>query len=591
MTRYAAEIRMIAAATAGAVSLLLLILHNRRRERLLYQVFDARRDPCLKALLKRRPFAAICVSLAILILTHVTLTSVSGNNVRASARRVWFCLDVSRSMQEQETGKPYLEASRTAISRWIDCNHCDVAALITFAGSATLYCPPTDDHRAFKSFLDAADGSTVALGGTALAPPLQLAARKVAQERSARRGDMVVLISDGDETVETFEAAVKSIRDLRKLGVAVTIAGIGTETKKLGKLAAAAGTPLIGIGDFSRFAEADAEHYAEGGTYAPLATIAAFILTALAWLLDSGRMKKVVAAGKPYRADFIEWVPMEQPTVKNSASLSTVPILITAMLAGPVMLAGCLEERNAKALSQKGNNFLKSGHAREAVMAYSEALKILDGRSVHEADLIRARLNLNCALALAKAGNFKESERRLSVLMTCKDSEVAADAHYLFGWIAAQGCLSGNSITTGRDRREAMRLFRESLRIQPGREDAVWNYCILNRISGPAPDGEPCGVAESSTPSSGEGPGNSAQTEGKEGVVSNTAMKEAGSAQSAIAETTTDGNIRSDNPDNLELSPSRAEEILKAAEDAEGEARAYMKTRGMQLAGKIEKDW
>lgn len=146
------------------------------------------------------------------------------------------CLDVSSSMAANDLDAEHdrLAVAKAAAARFIAGRPDDRIGLVAFARYPDLRCPPTLDHAALAQIMDevpmvTGDSQEDATGiGTALARAAQVL------QRSAARSKVVVLLTDGEETVATGqtndEIAPRHAAQLcREVGVRVyaIAAGIG----------------------------------------------------------------------------------------------------------------------------------------------------------------------------------------------------------------------------------------------------------------------------------------------------------------------------------------------------------------------------
>ena len=152
---------------------------------------------------------------------------------------VFLVLDVSSSMSardlDPEQGRDRLEVAKAAAARFIAGRPDDRIGLITFAAFPEVRCPLTFDHAALGNLLQETEMVSEASpeNGTGIG----LATARAAQllERSAAKSKVIVLLTDGKETVATREAPPVEIRPYeaaqlaRELGIRTyTIAaGIG----------------------------------------------------------------------------------------------------------------------------------------------------------------------------------------------------------------------------------------------------------------------------------------------------------------------------------------------------------------------------
>ena len=111
-----------------------------------------------------------------------------------------FLFDCSESMRAEGVAtSSRLEEGRAVIRKLADaCRRCDVA-LITYAGSAFVDCPPTSDRIAFDAVLEAAGPGVLFLPGSA--------PEQAVRQAEALGAAAVVLVSDGEMNPPDASAA------------------------------------------------------------------------------------------------------------------------------------------------------------------------------------------------------------------------------------------------------------------------------------------------------------------------------------------------------------------------------------------------
>ena len=145
---------------------------------------------------------------------------------RASGRNLLIALDISRSMETQDVKPSRLEEARAAAYELIEALPADKIGLIVFSGEADLVVPLTYDHTALRDALEQVNRGWAGYGGTNFDMLLRCALRAFA--RSAPDGaNALVILSDGEDTVESSSDAVEEARKNHMLIVTV---GIGTPT-------------------------------------------------------------------------------------------------------------------------------------------------------------------------------------------------------------------------------------------------------------------------------------------------------------------------------------------------------------------------
>ncbi len=132
-------------------------------------------------------------------------------------------LDVSKSMLAQDARPNRLERAKHYIGDLLDRLGGDRVALVTFAGTATLKCPLTVDHNAFRLALATAGPVWAPRGGSLLGDALRVARDAFTDEILDHKA--IIVFSDGeDHGSYPLEAAETIFGDL---GVPVFTVGIG----------------------------------------------------------------------------------------------------------------------------------------------------------------------------------------------------------------------------------------------------------------------------------------------------------------------------------------------------------------------------
>lgn len=132
-------------------------------------------------------------------------------------------LDVSYSMNTEDTAPNRLEKAKSGIRKLIQRSEGDRIGLIAFSGDAVVQCPLTLDHGASALFLDIAHTGMIPEPGTSLAAAIETAADAfIAGEKKYKA---LVLFTDGEDLGGQVAAAVK---DAKESGVIIYAVGIGT---------------------------------------------------------------------------------------------------------------------------------------------------------------------------------------------------------------------------------------------------------------------------------------------------------------------------------------------------------------------------
>ncbi|MCX7638009.1 MAG: VWA domain-containing protein [Cyclobacteriaceae bacterium] len=149
--------------------------------------------------------------------------------VKAIGKDIFFCIDLSKSMDAIDVPPTRIERTKNELKRIIRTLATNRMGIIIFSSEAFMQCPLTFDQSALLMLTDAMNTNLVPSGGTDLAPPLRMAMNKLSEEnQSASRvtSKIIVLISDGEDFgEETGEVA----RELEQKGFKLFTLGVGTE--------------------------------------------------------------------------------------------------------------------------------------------------------------------------------------------------------------------------------------------------------------------------------------------------------------------------------------------------------------------------
>lgn len=135
---------------------------------------------------------------------------------------IFIALDVSRSMLAEDIKPNRLERAKFEIAKLIDRMKGHRIGLIPFAGEAFTQCPLTLDYAAAKILLSEVNQDTIPTGGTAIGAAIEKALASFPPgERESR---VIILITDGEDTVGDSDEAAKKAKDE---GVLIYAIGIG----------------------------------------------------------------------------------------------------------------------------------------------------------------------------------------------------------------------------------------------------------------------------------------------------------------------------------------------------------------------------
>lgn len=153
------------------------------------------------------------------------------NVIRYEGLDIVFALDVSRSMQALDFSTSTrtidrLKVSKELIKNFVQNRYQDRVSLITFAGESFVSVPMTFDREMFLNFLETAGPDDVSIGGTNLAEAIGVALERLTVQAETQRGKAIVLITDGDQTVDRGITSLATIA--KQKNVPIFTVGIGS---------------------------------------------------------------------------------------------------------------------------------------------------------------------------------------------------------------------------------------------------------------------------------------------------------------------------------------------------------------------------
>ncbi|MCL2289809.1 MAG: VWA domain-containing protein [Bacteroidetes bacterium] len=147
---------------------------------------------------------------------------------------IMIAMDISNSMLAEDIQPNRLEASKMALSRFIDQLKGDRIGLVVFAGKSFVQLPITSDYAAAKMFVNYVNPKLISEQGTDIAAAIDLAAVSLLPEIKDGNSDLskisqlnskvILVVSDGEDH---FPEAVDMAAQARKLGITVHSIGIG----------------------------------------------------------------------------------------------------------------------------------------------------------------------------------------------------------------------------------------------------------------------------------------------------------------------------------------------------------------------------
>jgi Ca-activated chloride channel family protein len=147
---------------------------------------------------------------------------------------IMIAMDISNSMLAEDIQPNRLEASKIAISRFIDQLKGDRIGLVVFAGKSFVQLPITSDYAAAKMFVNYVSPNLINEQGTDISAAIDKAATSMLPEIKDGNSDLskisqlnskvILIVSDGEDH---FPEAVEVAAQARKLGITIHAIGIG----------------------------------------------------------------------------------------------------------------------------------------------------------------------------------------------------------------------------------------------------------------------------------------------------------------------------------------------------------------------------
>ncbi|MBR5889294.1 MAG: VWA domain-containing protein [Akkermansia sp.] len=142
-----------------------------------------------------------------------------------TGRNLLIALDISRSMETEDVKPSRLAEARAAAYELIDALPGDKIGLIVFSGEADLVVPLTYDHTALRDALEQVNRNWAGVGGTNFGLVLRKAMQDFKRSAPAASTNALVILSDGEDTVNSSLEVAEEARESKLLVITV---GIGT---------------------------------------------------------------------------------------------------------------------------------------------------------------------------------------------------------------------------------------------------------------------------------------------------------------------------------------------------------------------------
>lgn len=184
---------------------------------------------------ERQRFKMVLVVVALALLLLALARPQWGRSeipVKRTGIDIVIAIDVSKSMLAEDVGAGLAGGGRSRLDKAIEevrglIDHAkgDRIGLVAFAGEAEVICPLTLHYGAAKMLLNDISPYTISLGGTSLARAIRTAIETFV--RTERKYKALVLITDGEETVQTKDDVIAAAEAAREEGIRIFSVGIG----------------------------------------------------------------------------------------------------------------------------------------------------------------------------------------------------------------------------------------------------------------------------------------------------------------------------------------------------------------------------
>ena len=410
-------------------------------------------------------------------------------------------LDFSKSMLARDIYPTRLERAKAELGRFIDTLKGDRVGLVAFAGETMSY-PLTVDYEAAKLFWRDLQPDDLPVGGTdlgrALAASTEELVRVRAREGKKRPAQVILLITDGEDTEGR---GVEAARKAAALGIKIYTLGIGSnekppvplfdedgkqhgyvtdengepvrvglDTASLKQIAAIGGGEFVAL-DPQRFgvdrvqsAIANLERTEEAARFerepddiGRMFLVPAFLMLAAA---------ACVRERKKLRRDALRSPSVEaaHPAAGGRGADATPERVLAAMILvflWPLLSGFDILKRKDPNI-EEGNRLLQAGKADDALKAYDRAVEALPEEPIAHFDR---------GVALYQLGKFPEAEKEFQHASEGHDASVKADAYYNMGnaWLKQERF------------KEALDAYKHTLGLRPDDRRAKWNLELALR--------------------------------------------------------------------------------------------------------------
>ena len=208
-----------------AIYVFILIINKRQFKKFADSKFANFLMPLASTARKNSKFV---IFLLVIILGIIAAANLQTGSKMEEAKRegidLYFCVDISNSMNAEDIAPNRLTRSKQAINNLINKLNGDRIGVIIFAGNAYVQLPITTDYAAAKMFLSTINTSLIPSQGTEIGSAINLAVKSFGTSEHSKA---IVVISDGED--HENEDAIKAAEEAAKLGIKLYSIGMGLE--------------------------------------------------------------------------------------------------------------------------------------------------------------------------------------------------------------------------------------------------------------------------------------------------------------------------------------------------------------------------
>lgn len=162
-----------------------------------------------------KPKVKLILQLLALLFLICSLTNLQMGESQVKINRksidIFLCLDVSKSMEANDTRPSRMAKSKLFADKLVDNLRGDRIGTIVFAGNAFLQMPVTADYSASKIFIRTTKTDQVPTQGTAIGDAIELAMNSFNKENTHHKA--IVIISDGENHEGSAESMAQKAKD------------------------------------------------------------------------------------------------------------------------------------------------------------------------------------------------------------------------------------------------------------------------------------------------------------------------------------------------------------------------------------------